>query len=267
VSPLDRTGAAAGDHPLDELAAYAVDAVDDDHERREIEAHLAACPSCRQQLAAHEEVLSRMIGDERPPAAVWDRISQQTIGPADAPGPRPVDMPGEGPGDVVPLVAPRPPRHLRDRGSGGASRRRLVGALVAAAAVVVALGVGTLVWGGATGDDSPTTTELVAPELPVGVIVAADGTEVARVGADSRGSFVEMMEPMDDLPVDRTYQLWSLDGADPVSIGLLGTGAERMARVSLPEGTTSVAISDEPAGGSPAPTGLIAGTGDLALPA
>ena len=259
MSRLDRSNRVSGRHPLDDLAAYALDAVDD-HERREIEGHLAACPSCRQELAVHEEVLSRMIGDESPPPAVWNRISEQTVGHAWAPPPEPA------PGDVVPLRAARPPRHLAAR-PAGTPRRRLVAALAAAAAVVVAVGVGPRVWDGITGDDSPPTTEVAGSDLPVGVITAADGTEVARVGADARGSYVEMMDPMGQLPVDRTYQLWSLDGADPVSLGLLGTGAERVARVSLPEGTTSVAISDEPAGGSLAPSGLIAGSGDLAVPA
>jgi anti-sigma-K factor RskA len=171
------------------------------------------------------------------------------------------------PDDVVPLEARRTPRHLRPRRTGGRSRRRVVGALAAAAAVVVAAGVAPRQWDGLSGDDSPPSTEVAGPDLPVGVITAADGTEVARVRADDRGSYIEMTDAMVTLPADRTYQLWSLDGPDPASLGLLGTGVEPVVRVALPEGTTSVAISDEPAGGSPAPSGLIAGTGDLALPA
>jgi anti-sigma-K factor RskA len=50
-----------------------------------------------------------------------------------------------------------------------------------------------------------------------------------------------------------------------VSLAVLGPGTDPVARVTVPEGTTSVAISVEPAGGSPAPTGAIAGTGELEL--
>lgn len=261
MSPANRITPAAGDHPVDELAAYALDAVDGD-ERRAIEAHLTVCASCRRDLAAHQEVLSRMIGDESPPTAVWDKIVLQTRALDDAeipaPGPRPL------PGDVVPLDGVRSPRHLRAP-EHARTRRRLAGALAVAAAVAVAVGVAPRLLDG-SGDDGPPTTELVAPDLPVGDVVAADGTTVAHVRADERGSYVEMAA-MAPLPDRRTYQLWSLDGADPVSLGLLGPGTDPVVRVSLPDGTTSVAISDEPAGGSPAPSGLVAGTGELAVPA
>ena len=39
------------DHPLDDLALYALDALDPD-EARAVEAHLAGCPSCRAELDA-----------------------------------------------------------------------------------------------------------------------------------------------------------------------------------------------------------------------
>jgi anti-sigma-K factor RskA len=51
-----------------------------------------------------------------------------------------------------------------------------------------------------------------------------------------------------------------------VSLGVLGTASERTVEVSLPEGTTAVAISEEPAGGSPQPTTVV-GQGELSLPA
>lgn len=277
MSPSEHIDAAAR-HPRDELAAYALDAVDPD-ERRAIEAHLAACAACRRELAAHQEVLSRMIGDESPPPGVWDRIARQTgAQPASTieagrPGPTADDRPRpEGPGatgpdaGVVPLRGARPPRHLAARGlRRHRGRMGVIAAatLAAAAAVVVAVGVLPRL---GDGDGAPPSTEIVAPDLPVGPIMAADGTEVARVGADDQGSYVEMVA-VQPLPADRTYQMWSLDGPEPVSLGLLGRGADQVVRVDLPEGTTSVAISDEPAGGSQSPTGLIAGSGDLAVPA
>jgi anti-sigma-K factor RskA len=77
---------------------------------------------------------------------------------------------------------------------------------------------------------------------------------------------------LDDLPVlpaGRTYQLWRLDAGTPAtSLGLLGTGGAEAVPVTLPRGTTEVAVSNEPAGGSPAPSpGMIAAAGSLSRPA
>ena len=61
------------------LGAYALDAVDED-ERREVEEHLATCPRCRGEVAAHREVAA-MLGNatgEGPavaPENLWDRIA------------------------------------------------------------------------------------------------------------------------------------------------------------------------------------------------
>ena len=49
-----------------------------------------------------------------------------------------------------------------------------------------------------------------------------------------------------------------------MSLGVLGTGTDDEVRVALPASTTQVAISEEPAAGSPQPTGAIVGTGSLA---
>ena len=138
----------------------------------------------------------------------------------------------------------------------------MVVALAAAAAIVVALVLAPTV-ADRVGDDDG--TEVVASDLPVGTIAAEDGTQVARVAADDEGSYVEFEDDI-ELPDERTYQLWSLDGAQPVSLGVLGAGDDRDVRVSIPRTTVAVAISDEPAGGSPQPTGPIVGSGELALP-
>jgi hypothetical protein len=64
-------------------------------------------------------------------------------------------------------------------------------------------------------------------------------------------------EDLEDLPDDREYQLWVVDGPQPVSAGLLGDdpGVRRF----TPESTgRQYAISREPKGGSPQPTDVIA---------
>jgi anti-sigma factor RsiW len=63
-----------GDHPRDDLAAYAVDALEGD-ERRAIEDHLAGCVACRALLAEHHDVLAGLTPDELPPPSVWPRVA------------------------------------------------------------------------------------------------------------------------------------------------------------------------------------------------
>ena len=134
-------------------------------------------------------------------------------------------------------------------------------ALAAAAAVVVALLLAPVVANRVSDDDGG--GEVAAGDLPVGTIAAEDGTPIARVEADGDGSFVRF-DQATPLPPGQSYQLWSLDGPAPVSLGVLGAGTGRDVRVALPSSTTQVAISQEPATGSPQPTGAIVGTGSLA---
>lgn len=237
-------------HPHDDLAAYAVDALEPD-ERAAVEAHVATCAECQAELAGHREALSWVVEDEQPPPWLWDQIA------ADARAVRPGTAPATGHDARAPAAGYAAPRHLRPRPS-----RRVIAALAAAAAVVVALALGPAIRDRIDGDDG---TEIVASDVPVGTIEAEDGTAIARVAADERGSYVEF-EDAAVLTPDRAYQLWSLDGAQPVSLGVLGVGSEQDIRIAVPRTTSVVAISEEPAGGSPQPTGPIVGRGELALP-
>lgn len=249
-----------GDHPRDGLAAYALDAVDD-AERRAIESHLALCHSCRRELAVHEEVLARMITDESPPAAVWDRIVAQTRPEAGARAPE-VDGGDPAPDGAVPPATLESARDLRDQRRAH-PRRRLAGALAAAAVVLALAGVGTVVVDDMVGDDDGQGEELVLDTVGV---ISGDGVELAEVSVDDQGTAYVQFTGASTLPPDQSYQLWSLDSGEPVSLGVLGTASERTVEVSLPEGTTAVAISEEPAGGSPQPTTVV-GQGELSLPA
>ena len=61
----------------------------------------------------------------------------------------------------------------------------------------------------------------------------------------------------DDLPTleeGRTYQLWQLDGGQPISLGTVSTGTTPVTSVAVPAGTTTMAISAEAAGGAISPT-------------
>ena len=69
------------------LGAYALDALDPD-ETAEVEEHLAGCPRCRAEVAAHRQTASLLAtpGGEAPPG-IWDRIAAELalgdVGPDD----------------------------------------------------------------------------------------------------------------------------------------------------------------------------------------
>ena len=93
-------------------------------------------------------------------------------------------------------------------------------------------------------------------------LTSDDGAPQARLVTSDEGSFV-LFDDLPALPAGRTYQLWSLDAATPVSLGVLGDGSAPAVAVAVPAGLGQVAISDAPAGGEPAPSGPIVATGQV----
>ena len=250
-------------HPEDDLALYALDALDGE-ERAAVEAHLASCPACVGLVDEHRTTLAALTADEAPPAAVWQRIAAD-IGAARVPTPLPV-VPSA-PTDAVPPAAdedPPAPIHLRPR-SRSTTRWALIGA-VAAAALVIG-GVVGLVLGGAE-DESDDLAELAAaalddPDASVATLSTDAGQPAARVVVEGTTGYV-LVDDLPALPEGEEYQLWKLGGDVPVSLGVIGDGSNGVAAVGVPAGTSEMALSTEPAGGSPAPTGDIVATGEFA---
>jgi anti-sigma-K factor RskA len=277
-------------HPHDDVAAYALDALDGD-EAAEVEAHLATCPACRDELDDFRAALAALTTDEAPPPGVWAGIAHQ-IGADDAPtplaAPPPVppsrpplrmapDLPagapdtgagapppaGGGPGPRPPgTVGPRPPTHLRPPRSG--NRRWIAAALAIAAALVVVVGAVALVRrdNGPGSLDDVAQAALDAPGASVATLTTQNGTEVARLVTDGGTGYV-FVDKLPALPQSQEYQLWKLGGPAPVSLGMVGDGRHPVAAVGVPAGTNQVALSVEPAGGSVAPT-LVVATGRFA---
>lgn len=251
-------------HPEDDLALYALDALDGE-ERAAVEAHLASCPSCMALVEEHRTTLAALTADEAPPPAVWQRISAD-IGASGVPTPLPV-VPSAptatapaGDGDEL---APAP-IHLRPR-SRRTSRWALVGA-VAAGALVVGGVVGLAL--GSADDEPDDLAELAAaaladPDASVATLSTDDGQPAARVVVEGTTGYV-LVDDLPPLPEGEEYQLWKLGGEVPVSLGVIGDGTSGVAAVGVPSGTSEMALSTEPAGGSPAPTGDIVATGGFA---
>jgi hypothetical protein len=140
---------------------------------------------------------------------------------------------------------------------------------VAAAGLVVAAmtggAVGYLV--GTSRDDDADIGTLAerAGEDPEGVLATLDdsgGRPVARVVGDDDGAYL-VLEGLQDLPEGRAYQLWSLTGPEPVSLGMLGRDGSNTVAFRLPPTITELAISEEPTIGESAPTGQFEASGSI----
>jgi hypothetical protein len=290
-------------HPHDELAIHALDALDPD-ELPALEAHLARCAACRAELDTHRDTLSRLVvPDEEPPSSVWEGIAQQLPrrGGAHAPGPRadatptsfdptppragvpglpfdlpPVELPPaaevsadtagpadqRGGGEVLPLHA-HPRRSVVERS----------GWLAAAAALIAVVAVGSFVTGRAGSDKGGDTVDdlaaAAAGDTGSDVVALSDdsGDAVARVVLTGEATDYVIFDDLAELPSGRSYQLWTTDPsgeAPPVSLGVLGDGAAGAVAIAAPDGVTDLALTDEPAGGVPAPTGPVVASGQLA---
>jgi anti-sigma-K factor RskA len=219
------------DPELDELlGAFAADAVEDD-ERAEIEQYLARHDPARQEVARYTDVLAALADAEveEPPSLVWERV-QGALTRTEP---------------VLDLTAAR----------GGRRLRRLP--LLAAAAlllVVAAVGVGVVNLRGSS-DTAPDLAELAeqarsTPGARFGVLEGSAGEARVVIEPDGDGFlFADSLAAAGD---GLSYQLWSLDGDVPVSLGVMGDEGTIMHFHG--DSTSTLALSVEPAGGSPEPS-------------
>lgn len=196
------------------LGAYALDAVEPD-ERALVEEHLTDCAKCRAEVADHREVASMLAhGGSDAPDGLWDRIA----GTLDATPPA-LDL-----SRVTSLDDARQTR-----------RRRIIGfgpALVAAAAVLVAfLGVQVRAQDHRINDLHAALRQPLAPAFDVALddpgskvfeLASTDGGLALRGAITKDGVGYLRAVSLPKLADDRTYQLWGLNGAELVSLGVLG---------------------------------------------
>lgn len=235
-------------------------------ERREFETHLDGCRECRREVsdaAAVAESLGRAVTALNPPAGLRERV----------------------------IAAAREERPIA--GTTGARGRNLQGAMapwLLAAASLAAIGLGLYAWmlHGQLGDTdarlrsaqarlseiesqvallrrageetSQATDVLSAPDV-VRVDLAgqadAPGARGRAFWSPTRG-LVLAARDLPDLPQGRVYQLWVVTASAKVSAGVLRPDADgriqAIARVTARQ-PTAIALTIEPDGGVPEPTG------------
>ena len=258
-------------HPQVELApAYALGALDAD-ELAAFEAHHAGCALCQAEVRRYGEVAARLalaVPPVRPPAALRARIvaeARATQGPATHPAAQP-DAPTS---DVIPL-------HGARRAAGPRRATRWLPWLAAAAALVLAVALGTQ-WrrerdarvgaertlaaerrAGAARDSL--LAAVLAPDVRMARLTATGAEMQARVYWErSRGMVVLTASALPRAPDGRTYQLWGIPtGGTPRSLGTFDTDSTGRVRLMMPVPAGAAmdvaAITEEPAGGSPQPT-------------
>lgn len=272
------------------LAAEALGALDV-AEAQAVRAHLAECEPCREEFASLREAAAS-LAHTAPPApmdgarsarlrarlvarAAADARPDAAASPALATAPTPAhEVPG-----VIPIT--RAP-----------SRRRFSGGwLAAAAAVLLLLGVGA--WAArlrgrydalreqyaSLSDERDRLVHGVAQRDSTLASLSGPGVKVIELASTQRAApsgrmfwdpatdrWVFFAHDLPALRPRRDYQLWLITPAGPVSAGVFRPGPDGAARVqatyALPRGQLrAVAVTEEPAGGLPAPSGtpLIAG--------
>lgn len=227
------------DQVQEALGSYAVDALSPE-ERGEVEAHLRECKLHPEAAAlrATASLLAYAPEEREPPARLRSRILA-AVAEAERP---PSSTDGHMALEDVPAVPAPAPIPI-------ASRRRPSAALLAAVLALFALGAvitGFLVLN--SGDGSEELVRNVASGPAAGTTLRYDAAD-ARATLDVAG--------LAALPQGRTYQVWMLRGDSVAGVGLFTVDASGRGHAEfeadMREGDT-VAVTEEPAGGSPGPT-------------
>lgn len=214
--------------------AYAVDALDD-IERAQFERHLSDCSECRYEvdsLRAGASMLSE-LEPVAPSPALRSRILAE-----------------------VATVRPLPPQVVEVR-----PRRRRFPTLVAAAAAVVAVGVGGGIVYDRLSDNTPTeisfsATERVleAPDAERYVQRFNDGSRAIVYRSVQLGQAVIVTQGMADPGEGKVYELWLERDGEMVAAGFMPDGPDNTVLLSGDAATADgVGITVEPEGGSAEP--------------
>lgn len=260
------------DDAIELLGAYALDAVEGD-ELVELEAHLATCPRCRAELDGLREVAAALGNSAEPlPDELWSNIAHQ-LGRDRSEDEQVPPMPKLTAPERSPFRAPSPERTRRTR-----STVLFLGAVsVAACAVAVVLGIGLVrSQNNATGlqqdiarqravaQRTPAEVALHTPGHRVVNLVDGSHVELARfvIVPGGRGYLVSSSLPA--LAGGQTYQLWGIAGHTSISLGLLGASPQGSTfTMAGAAGTSTLALTAEPNGGTVAPTGAIVASGSV----
>ena len=205
------------------VGPYLLDALDPD-ERAEVEAHLAACDDCREEVDSLRSATASLADEvaETPPESLRARVRRTA---------------SETP-QLPPVVDARPSR-----------RRWIIGAVAAVAALII--GVGVTVGVVVRADDPPAMTAaqvMSAPDARMHKQETSDGELMVAMSHEMHMVAVDTADL--DRPSGMTYQVWWHTDAGMESAGVLD---EEMS-VAVPMTDGDLMITMEPMGGSDEPS-------------
>jgi anti-sigma-K factor RskA len=210
--------------------AYVVNALNE-VERRRFEQHLASCHSCQDEVASLRFTVDDLAGATatEPPmslkASVLDEVGRT-----------------------------RQVSAVRGRSRSGASFARLA----SAAAIVAALGLGGFaLQQRSRANTYKTAAEIVrAPDARIIRLTGASGSAQLTY-APSVGAGVLVTDGLASAQPGRTYQAWAIEDGTARSLGTFTATAGKSGSVrvrKVPAAGAVIAVTEEPAGGSPQPT-------------
>lgn len=213
--------------------AYALDALDD-LERARFETHLARCPTCQDDVAGFRAAaghLGRAVS-EPPPAAVRGNVLAAIA-----------EIRQERPGAPVPRSR-RPSRWVT----------AAVG--LAAAAIIGVLTVQLVNVRDERNEARDLAAVIAAPDAAIMELHGEVGAG-RMVWSPGLGRTAIILDGLPDVPDDRGYQLWFVVGGEQIPADVFRPDEHRIVTVTgdLPDGLEVLGFTEEPIGGSPAPTG------------
>ena len=255
---------------IDELlGAYALDAVDAD-ERLLVERYLIDHPEARAEVGRFQEVAAALAGGEAAeiPDQLWERVRtglrpaaelrQAGMRPPLARQSGPGGSQGSGPAGSLPSDGDVPPAPIelaqrRHRAAPTAWRRLLLSAAAALTLVAGTAAVTSQLNGDGAGGATLQELALAARAAPGSVVHELNGSAgQAQVVLDESGNGYLLGAGLRPLPKEQTYQLWSVGGDVPVSLGVLGP--HPLVAAFPAAGARTMALTVEPGGGVASPT-------------
>ncbi|MGZ3148030.1 anti-sigma factor [Lentzea chajnantorensis] len=218
--------------------AYAVNALSD-LERAAFETHLAHCAGCAVEVAELAATATRLgvAVEFTPPPHLRARVLAAASETRQLP--------------------PHTPRAARSRSW------RPAGGLLAAACLVAAVVLTVQVTGSDSSQDQLTQLAseygrfsdlLSTPDARLVTANGPAGSTATAVISPSRNELLFLSRSMPAPPTDRVYQLWVINSDGPHSAGVLPSGSAPLLTGGV-TGAERVAVTVEPQGGSPTPTG------------
>jgi anti-sigma-K factor RskA len=241
------------------LPLYALDSLSDD-EREAFEAHLETCDQCLEELASYEPAVTRLATEislaPRPAlranvmAMIQDVPQEGVVTPS--------SVPEQMTAEAAEPVVPRQPAARRS------SNWFAFAAAFLALALVAVSGGGLALW-----RETQDLQQQVAQARELASILTADDAELVDVETDLSGNLRVAVSPgqnvgvvlADDLEApgpDQDYQLWTIEGGQPQSAGLVSQRSGVLGGVIDVSNAEAVAMSIEPEGGSEQPTEVVA---------